>query len=59
MRPWVRYAGAVKENLIAFVRRSLWVLELGALAGSYLVYYFVGVQLEIIRLPHLLVFVAH
>ncbi len=39
------------------IERSLWLAELAAAALAYLVYYFIGVELDIIRLPHLLVFV--
>ena len=51
------------RRLSSFVARSgdrpLWILEAAALSLSYLVYYFIGVQLEIIKMPRLLFFVFH
>ncbi|MBV8031355.1 MAG: hypothetical protein JO035_07590 [Betaproteobacteria bacterium] len=46
-------------RLPRWATRSLWVLEGAALALAYLIYYFAGVQLEIIAMPHLVVFVGH
>jgi hypothetical protein len=55
----VRNLNRPADFLARLLIRPLWVLEATAVAMSYLLYYFMGIELEIISMPRLLVFVPH